>query len=432
MNRRNISWEIIVAGLAFIGIGIYLLDNSASSHKSSGAFHHRSHAPKPPSEHLLPGAIVIDLENIESLKNLEDLKNLHNLKDIEKLEVKIKGLDKVIEKYAGESVQESLKQSLKELETELQKMDNGDFNVKLQDKKLYINKNYNVEEAKWTEVDPGVFVFKESFPVSNMESMDLKLAFGNLNIVGGSSDQGKITFQATGNIEDSETLSKRMNIQKKLNIPNAEYRLTSTEGDNISDQVNLQATLTLPEDMQVTASISGGHVNATNLTNSQNLSTSGGHIVLTNIKGKTVAKTSGGHITGDQIAGTIHLSTGGGHIKVDNINGSLSAKTGGGHIEIQEASGSITAKTSGGHISSSVQKADGPLQFTTSAGNISLYLPTDISADLDVSGSSVSLSDAFNFNGTANEGKISGSINGGGLPVVINCGYGNVSISPSK
>lgn len=439
MNKSKISWEIVLAGLAFIGIGIYLFNQSnanSSQPSSATTWHTDSKAPAPPSAPSLPGAIVIDLDNLESLQNLENLKNLRNLKNLEnlkELEIELKNIDKLIEKHTQrEQVEESLQKNLKELETELQKIDKADFNVKLQNQKVYINKNYNVDEAQWAEVNPGVFVFRESFPTADIQSMNLQLGFGNLNIVGSSAETGEITLRATGNVEDPANFSKRLNIQKNLTESAANFSVTSAGNGDISDRINLEATLTLPNTAKVIANTSGGHINANNLKNNQNLTTSGGHITLSSIEGETVAKTDGGHITGDRISGNTVLSTGGGHIKVNRPSGSLTAKTGGGHIEIQQASGSIIAKTSGGNISSTVQQADGPLKFFTSAGNITLGLPKNIQADLDITGSSVSLSDAFTFNGNKNKGSISGTLNGGGLPVVVSCGYGNVNISPNR
>lgn len=433
MSTTKISWEIVLAGLAFIGIGIYLLNQNSSTENSSSAavWNSTPPAPAPPSDSDLPGAIVIDLENLQSLEKLKELRNLKNLDDLKNLEFELKNIESVIEKHAQSGVvKESLDQSLKQLEAELQKMENADFRVKLQDQKIYINKDYNnVDEAQWTEVSPGVFVFREQFSISDMESMDLKLGFGNLNIVGSDNQQGELTLQATGNVEDPAKFAEQLKIEKNLSSPEALFRVIRANGSNISDQINLEATLTIPRKLKVIANTSGGHINASNLSNNQHLQTSGGHITLSSLEGKTVAETNGGHITGDQISGETTVSTGGGHIQINQSTGLLAAETGGGHIEIENASGSITGKTSGGNISASVQQAEGPLKLTTSAGSVSLNLPQNIAADLDISGSSVSLSDDFNFDGTKNKSSISGSINGGGVSVVVNCGYGNVKIN---
>lgn len=436
MSTPKISWEIVLAGLTFAGIGIYLLnhDSSPKPHSKEAKVWHTEHkAPKPPEEPSLPGAIVIDLKNLDNLKNLEDLKKLKDLDKLQDIEIKLKNLDKVIQEHAQKAqTKESVDQSLQQLETELQKIGGSDFKVKLQNQKVYINKDYNVAESKWTEVNAGVYVFRESFPVSNVKLMNLDLGFGNINIVGGDTKDAEITLRATGNVDDPATFSKKLHIQKKLDAPNATFEVQSSGNSDLSDQVNLEATLTIPKHIQINAKTSGGHISANNLINNQQLKTSGGHISLDEIAGKTDAETDGGHISGDQLSGDITLSTGGGHIQVNHFQGSLTAKTAGGHIEIQDGRGHVTAKTSGGNISASMSQVNGPLKFTTSAGNITLFLPKDIAAQLDASGSTVDLSNAFNFEGTKNKGHITGRINDGSTPLVVDCGYGNVNINPKQ
>ncbi len=432
MIKRNISWEIVLAGVTFIGIAVYLLSNVPASDSPSQAtvWHSegRKHsAPTPPSP---PNLIIIDLQNLESLKNLEKLHNIHDLKNFKQLEFEIKNLDKLIQQHAQKDLhEESLEVELQQLEQELQKINQSDFNVKLQDKKLYINRKYDVDDSQWTEVSAGVFVYQDSFSANNLKSLDFSIGFGNLNIVGNGSSNSEITLRATGDIDDPAVIARELNIQKNFANANAKFEAHPVNESSISEKINLEATLSVPQHIALLAKTSGGHITASQLKNSQKLNTSGGHITVSDLEGTTNAQTSGGHITANRVFGDITMSTGGGHIKMQETGGNLEVKTGGGHIDIQQVEGSVTAKTSGGNISSTVKSAHDQLHFSTSAGNISLSLPKDIAADLDISGTSVNLDDVFNFNGTHNRGSITGTLNGGGLPIVINCGYGNVNIS---
>jgi DUF4097 and DUF4098 domain-containing protein YvlB len=431
MIKRNISWEIVLAGLTFIGIGIYMFNQSSSNQShTSETSHAEIQKPAPPS---LPEPIVIDLNNLESLKELKKLDGTQSLEELENLEFDLKNLDALIRKHTqSEQFQENLDENLKELKAELQQIDKADFEVKLQDKKVYISRDYDVKESTWTEVSPGVYLFRKSFPVSGLKSMDFNLGFGNVNIIGSTSGNGEITLRATGNIDDPATFSQQLKIDKTLASPDANFNVTTAEGGDISDHINLEATLHLPKNTKVIAHTSGGHINTSNLTNTKKLQTSGGHIRLNSIGGETIAKTEGGHITCDEISGKTSLTTKGGHIKVNKPKGTLTAQTGGGHIEIQDADGSISAKTSGGNISASIQQADGPLKFFTSAGNVTLQLPEEIRANLNLSGSSINLMDEFNFSGTKSKGQVSGTINDGGPAVVVKCEYGNINVSTYK
>ena len=432
MIKRNISWEIVLAGVTFIGIAIYLLSSispsdSSSTYSVASSEKNIRSAPTPPS---IPSAIVIDLQNLESLKNLDKLRNIRDLENLKEIEFEIQNLDKFIQQHAQKEInEESLEVELRQLEQELQKINQNDFNVKLQDQKLYINQKYNVDESQWTEVSSGVFVYEHSFSSANLNSLDFSADFGNLNVIGNGSSSSKITLRATGDIDDPAVIAKELNIKEDINNDDAKFEVIAANGSSISEKINLEVTLSVPQNITLLAKTAGGHVTASQLKNSQQISTSGGHITLTDIEGTTNAKTGGGHITANRVFGDISMSTGGGHIKMQDTGGNLEVKTGGGHINIENGEGSISAKTSGGNISSSITSAQDQLRLSTSAGNVSLSLPTDIAADLDVSGTSASLDDVFNFNGTKNQGRITGTLNGGGLPIVINCGYGNVNIS---
>ncbi|WP_138431806.1 DUF4097 family beta strand repeat-containing protein [Fodinibius saliphilus] len=429
MNRRKITWEIVLAGLAFIIIGIYLADknNTSEAPKNGGVREANPTAlPKTSQPTDLPSSIIIDLKD---LKNLDKLKELKKLKDLEHLEIDLNNINDIIDKKLKES---DIEASLKKLEHELKQVEEANFDIKLQDKKVYINKDYNIEDSKWTEVKPGVYAFEKTFSASQLKSLNLNLAFGNINIIGTQKSTGKITLQATGTLEDPAVLSKQFVIKKQLDSPNAFFKIAPTESSNLPDKINLETTLSLPSTAHIDAQTAGGHVNASSLSGNYLFKTKGGHIELNTIDGNIEAKTQGGHITGNQLSGTMRLTTGGGHIKTTDVEGSLKAETGGGHIEITQLKGMANAKTSGGNITATVMKANGPIKLQSSAGNISLLLPENIKANLDISGSAIEMADLFNFNGTKNKGSISGTINGGGTDVVASCGFGNVNINVNK
>lgn len=428
MNSRTVSWEIVLAGLAFIGIAIYLLNKDDVSHSGSSWSSAPPERPTPPAEAPLPPTIVIDLQNLKNLKNLQNLENLENLKN---LEFEFKNLDKIIREHTAaieESANTSVEQSLQKIEQSLQSMENSDFNVRLQDRKIFINRNFNVDEAAWSEVSSGVFVYRESFDLSRARAVDLNLGFGNINVIGGDDLKGELVLQATGDVESPEELQKKLEMMIDIGAEKASFDISSGERFNFSDRINLEATLTLPAEVNANIKTLGGHITANHLRGNQMLATSGGHITLDDLTGTSTAKTNGGHITGERIEGDISLSTAGGHIRINRVNGTLDLSTGGGHIEVREWAGGGQAKTNGGNISASLTSAEGPVSLNSSAGNISILLPTSVNADIELRGTETSIDGAFDFSGTKSEGKLTGTINGGGIPITANCGYGNIAI----
>ncbi|MDX1672115.1 MAG: DUF4097 family beta strand repeat-containing protein, partial [Balneolaceae bacterium] len=373
----------------------------------------------------LPPTIVIDLENLESLKNLENLKNLQNLRSLEQLEAKLQNLDQILKL---EEIGETTALGVEEIRKKLQEIEKADYTVQLQNKKLIINKKYDVKEASWVETSPGVYVYRESFDASKLKSLNLDMGFGNINLVGTSEEDGEIVVQATGKLQTAEAMKKMIHLKFLIRDDGAHFDVRPSDNRSVSDQLNLEATLTLPTKIGVSASTSGGHISADNLEGAHQLKTSGGHIVLNNMSGDVEAHTSGGHITCDNLKGTIGLKTQGGHIKIQNLVGELSARTGGGHIEVSGLEGRGNVSTSGGNISTQVATLNGPLMLDTSAGNINLQLPPGLQADLSASGSKVILSEIFKFSGTQSDGRLQGTLNGGGVSVNAECDFGNVVI----
>ncbi|MDX1587205.1 MAG: hypothetical protein R3222_10680, partial [Balneolaceae bacterium] len=111
MSRTSRSWEIVLAGIAFVAIAVYLIGNQKSEPQEPPA-------PESPRaftvEPSLPSTIVIDLQNLENLKNLENLRSLKNLENLEQLEFELKNLDKIIEEQINtEAEQESVEKSLR-------------------------------------------------------------------------------------------------------------------------------------------------------------------------------------------------------------------------------------------------------------------------------------------------------------------------------
>ena len=255
------------------------------------------------------------------------------------------------------------------------------------------------------------------------------MEFGNLNIVGSETAQGELTIRATGRVNSAKEIKDNLKIDKDINSQSASFKIISSDKRHFEDRLNLEATLSVPKSLKLDASTSGGHINANNLDGNHKLFTSGGHIVLGAVSGVTSAESSGGHISCDQLNGKATLKTSGGHITISNADADLSAFTGGGHIELKEFRGQVDAKTSGGNISANILSASGALSLTTSAGNISLVIPASLSAKLSAKGNNVTIDEELSFVGNKSKGHISGTLNGGGIPLTLTCKYGNVNIS---
>jgi len=114
----------------------------------------------------------------------------------------------------------------------------------------------------------------------------------------------------------------------------------------------------------------GGHIQVLDVAGDLTAFTAGGHIIARNISGDASLHSGGGHIRAGQIGGRADLQTDGGNITVGQAGNLVSVRTGGGQIDFGEVRGSVRAQTGGGGIR--IMYVSGPMEVESSAGSICL------------------------------------------------------------
>jgi Gram-negative bacterial TonB protein C-terminal len=114
----------------------------------------------------------------------------------------------------------------------------------------------------------------------------------------------------------------------------------------------------------------GGHIQVLDVAGDLNAFTAGGHINAGNIAGDALLHSGGGHIRAEMINGRADLQTDGGNITVGQAGNLVSVRTGGGQIDFGEVRGSVRAQTGGGGIR--IMYVSGPMEVESSAGSICL------------------------------------------------------------
>jgi TonB family protein len=117
-------------------------------------------------------------------------------------------------------------------------------------------------------------------------------------------------------------------------------------------------------------STQGGHIQVQDVAGNLDAFTAGGHIVAGNISGDAVLRSGGGHIRAGQISGRAQLETDGGNITLKQAGSFVSVRTGGGQIDFGEVRGSVRAQTGGGGIR--IITVSGPMEVESNGGSICL------------------------------------------------------------
>lgn len=204
-------------------------------------------------------------------------------------------------------------------------------------------------------------------------------------------------------------------------------RNSSMSGWFGNNSTSVSFTVYVPQSISCNLNTSGGSIKLEGVNGVQDVKTSGGSLTLKRIEGEMNARTSGGSIKIEEYYGVLNAHTSGGSIKLNEAKGLLSVHTSGGSISLDNVSGSVEAKTSGGGIKANLLELDKHLTLKTSGGSITATIPSGLGLDLDLKGNRVNTK-LMNFNGEAEKDRIIGSMNGGGIPVVMSTSGGSVNL----
>jgi DUF4097 and DUF4098 domain-containing protein YvlB len=162
---------------------------------------------------------------------------------------------------------------------------------------------------------------------------------------------------------------------------------------------------------------SGGGIEVSNSNEDIDLTTSGGGITARNCSGKIKLVTSGGGLRLEDLKGDIYAHTSGGGVEGSNIEGELVTGTSGGGIDLRHMNCSLDAGTSGGSLYAQMDGVGKYLKLHASGGNIDLLIPSKQGLDLNLNADYISDHILSGFKGEWEKRHVTGSINGGGVPV---------------
>jgi DUF4097 and DUF4098 domain-containing protein YvlB len=146
-----------------------------------------------------------------------------------------------------------------------------------------------------------------------------------------------------------------------------------------------------------------------------NLHTGDGKIDLADFKGEMDLHTGDGSENLEGVDGKLHATTGDGHITAHGRFDELELKTGDGHVDVRASQGSTLASG---------------WRLETGDGNVSLEIPSDLSADvsLHTSDGHIDLDMPVVTEGKIRENEVHGKLNGGGNPLTIHTGDGSIHL----
>ncbi|SPE43832.1 conserved exported hypothetical protein [Candidatus Sulfotelmatobacter sp. SbA7] len=223
-----------------------------------------------------------------------------------------------------------------------------------------------------------------------------------------------------GHSDDSE-LFHNVAISYELVVP-AETQLRSHTGSGSQTIEGLQR--------EVEIETGSGGLKISGIGNRVRAETGSGDVEIRGVKGNVRAKTGSGSIHATDIGGGFEGNTGSGHITLDQTApGAVRAETGSGGMELRGVKGSLEATAGSGRITAEGDPT-GSWKVHSGSGSIHLKLASTAGFDLDArtSSGSISVSQPVTVQGTLGKRELRGKVHGGGVPVEVETGSGDIEI----
>jgi DUF4097 and DUF4098 domain-containing protein YvlB len=157
--------------------------------------------------------------------------------------------------------------------------------------------------------------------------------------------------------------------------------------------------------------------------------TGGGSVELRGTTGPAKLNTSGGDVSAKNVTGDVELRTSGGTIHVDTIRGDVDADTSGGDVKLLQVDGKIRGNTSGGSVRCSLVGTNRGISVRTSGGDIEVTVPRATTGNVEATTSGGEITSDLPIATTSvKEGRLAGSLNGGGQPINAHTSGGSIRL----
>jgi len=293
--------------------------------------------------------------------------------------------------------------------------------------------------------------FQRALQVTGPVHMDLTTGSGNVEVHTGNSNQ----VQVTGHIRASEWFGgnieekiKRLEANPPIQQSGNDIRIGHIDDPELRHNISISYEVVVPAETDLHMQSGSGDQRVEGIRGPLDVSSGSGGLKISSISDRVHAETGSGDIDIERVKGNVHAKTGSGSIDASDIAGAFEANSGSGHISLQQtAPGSVRVDTGSGGMelhgvegsleakagSGTIQAEGSPTgawSLHTGSGEVNLKLPSNASFDLDAhtSSGSISIDQPHSVQGSIGRKEVRGRVGGGGVPVEVETGSGDIQI----
>jgi DUF4097 and DUF4098 domain-containing protein YvlB len=293
--------------------------------------------------------------------------------------------------------------------------------------------------------------FQRTLSVNGSVSIDLTTGSGSVQVHTGSANQVEVTghIKATDWLGfGSEERIKKIEANPPIQQSGNTIRIGHIEDPELRRNVSISYELVVPAETQLRSETGSGNqtidgihgileaqagsggLRIANIGNAVTASTGSGNIDISHVQGSVRAKAGSGSIHATEIAGGFEGDTGSGHVTLEqSAPGTVRVETGSGGMELRGLRGSLEARAGSGGIHADGEPT-GAWLVRTGSGTVELRVPSTAAFDLNAhtSSGSISVNHPVTVEGSMGRKEIHGKVRGGGVPVEVSTGSGNIEI----
>ena len=293
--------------------------------------------------------------------------------------------------------------------------------------------------------------FQRSLQVTGPVNLDLTTGSGSVTIRTGNSSQVEVTahIKATNWFGgDASERVKRIEANPPVQQSGNDIRIGHIDDTELLHNISISYDLVVPAETQLRSHTGSGNQSVEGLHGRIEIESGSGGLKISDIGDTVRAETGSGDIAIDRVKGNVRTKAGSGSIRATDVAGGFEGHTGSGHITLEQtASGAVRADTGSGgmdlrgvHGSLEAEAGSGTItaegnptgtwNVHSGSGSIHLRLASDAAFDLDAhtSSGSISVNQPVTVQGSIGRKELRGEVHGGGVPVEVETGSGNIEI----
>jgi hypothetical protein len=292
--------------------------------------------------------------------------------------------------------------------------------------------------------------FDRTLQVTGTVNLQIETGSGSINVRTGSSSEVRVTGHIRSNdwMGSAEERVKKLQSNPPIQQSGNDIRIGHIDDPELRHNISISYDVVVPSSTQLRSTTGSGSQEISGISGSLEASTGSGSLKISSIGSSVRAHSGSGNIDIDGAGGNVTVRAGSGSIHASRVAGGFDGETGSGHLTLEQtAPGSVRAETGSGGLDlrgvrGSLQaqagsgnikaegEATGGWMVHTGSGSVQLHLPQNASFDLNAhTGSgSINLSHPVTVQGSIGKKEVHGKVGGGGVPVEVQTGSGNIVI----